>query len=38
VRPRDHVLFHVYLVRDGRIAEIRRYDDRPSAAEAAGVV
>lgn len=30
-------LYHVYLVTDGRISEIRRYDDRRSAAEAAGV-
>ena len=30
-------IFHVYMVRDDRITEIRRYDDRPSAAEAAGL-
>ena len=36
-RPGDHRLFHTYLVRDGKIAEIRRYDDRPSAAEAVGI-
>jgi ketosteroid isomerase-like protein len=35
--PDDRHLFHVYLVRDGRIVEIRRYDDRESAAAAAGV-
>jgi ketosteroid isomerase-like protein len=35
--PDDRNLFHVYLVRDGRIVEIQRYDDRDSAAEAAGV-
>ncbi len=37
-RPGDgRLLYHVYLTRDERIAEIRRYDDRASAAEAAGV-
>ncbi|HXQ19490.1 MAG TPA: nuclear transport factor 2 family protein [Acidimicrobiales bacterium] len=36
-RQGDRTRFHVYLVRDGLIAEIRRYDDRESAAEAAGV-
>lgn len=36
-RPDDRELFHKYLVRDGLIAEIQRYDDRPSAAHAAGV-
>ena len=35
--PDDRNLFHVYLVRDGRIAEIQRYDDRKSAAVAAGI-
>lgn len=35
--PDDRNIFHVYLVRDGQIAEIRRYDDRPSAAVAAGI-
>ena len=35
--PDDRNLFHVYLVRDGRIIEIQRYDDRDSAAEAAGI-
>ncbi len=33
----DRELFHVYLVRDGRIAEIEPYDDRAAAARAAGV-
>lgn len=36
-RPDDRTLFHVYLLRDDLIAEIRRYDDRASAAAAAGV-
>ena len=36
-RELDRSLYQVYLVRDGRIVEIRRYDDRDSAAEAAGV-
>jgi ketosteroid isomerase-like protein len=36
-RPGGRRLFHTYLVRDGKIAEIRRYDDRPSAAEAVGI-
>jgi ketosteroid isomerase-like protein len=36
--PDDRNLFHVYLVRDGRIVEIQRYDDRDSAAEAAGIL
>lgn len=35
-RPGDRRLYHTYLVRDGRISEIRRYDDRASAAEAVG--
>jgi len=35
-RP-DRSLFHVYVVRDGLISEIRPYDDRASAAEAAGL-
>ena len=26
--------FHVYMVRDGRVSEIRRYDDRASALAA----
>lgn len=30
-------LFHVYVVRDGLISEIRRFDDRESAARAAGL-
>ena len=30
-------LFHVYLVRDGRIVEIQRYDDRPTGASAVGL-
>jgi ketosteroid isomerase-like protein len=29
--------WHVYMIRDGLINEIRRYDDRGSAAEAAGI-
>ncbi len=37
VHPGDRRLFHVYLVRDGQIVEIRRYDDAASAREAAGV-
>ena len=36
-RGRRSSLFHVYLVRDGKIAEIRPFDDRPPAAAAAGV-
>jgi ketosteroid isomerase-like protein len=36
--PDDRKLFHAYLVRGGRIVEIQRYDDRDSAAEAAGIV
>jgi ketosteroid isomerase-like protein len=36
-RAWDRSLYHVYLVRDGRICEIQRYDDRASAAGAAGV-
>ena len=31
------ILFHVYIVRDCQICQIRRYDDRDSAARAAGV-
>jgi ketosteroid isomerase-like protein len=30
-------LFQVFLLRDGRVAEIRGYDDRRSAAQAAGL-
>jgi ketosteroid isomerase-like protein len=37
-RSADTSLFHVYIVRDGQICEIRRYDDRDSAAEAAGLL
>jgi len=33
----DRVIYQVYLLRDGLIAEIRRYDDRPNAARAAGL-
>jgi ketosteroid isomerase-like protein len=33
----DNELFHVYMVRNGRIYQIRRYDDRDSAAKAAGI-
>lgn len=36
-RAADTQLFQVYIVRKGRISEIRRYDDRDSAALAAGV-
>lgn len=36
-RRRDPPLFHVYLVRGGLISEIRPYDDRAPAAEAAGL-
>jgi ketosteroid isomerase-like protein len=36
-RPGGRALFRVHLVRDGRITEIQRYDDRVSAAEVAGV-
>ncbi len=31
-------LFHVYMVKDNRIFQIRRFDDRISAAKAAGLV
>ena len=33
----DRNVFHVYRVRDGLITRIDRFDDRDSAAEAAGV-
>jgi ketosteroid isomerase-like protein len=36
-RPGDPGLWHVYLLRDAKIAEIRRYDDRANAANAAGL-
>ncbi|MHB1584199.1 MAG: nuclear transport factor 2 family protein [Acidimicrobiales bacterium] len=36
-RPEAVRLFHVFVVRGGLVAEIRRYDDRASAAGAAGV-
>ena len=36
-RSADTNLLHVYIVRDGQICEIRRYDDGISAAEAAGL-
>ena len=36
-RPEDRELFHTYLVADGKIQEIRRFDDRSWAAEVAGV-
>lgn len=36
--PRERTLFHFYLVRDDHIVEIRPFDDRDSAARAAGVV
>lgn len=35
-RSRGTDLVHVFLVRDRRVTEIRRYDDIPSAAEAIG--
>jgi ketosteroid isomerase-like protein len=35
--PDDRRLFHVYLLRGGRIVQIQRYDERAAAAEAAGV-
>jgi ketosteroid isomerase-like protein len=35
--PSKRTLFHVYLVRDGHIVEIQPYDDRESAASAAGI-
>jgi ketosteroid isomerase-like protein len=37
-RPGDRSLYHVYLGSDDHIDEIRRYDDRASAADAAGIV
>jgi hypothetical protein len=36
-RPGDRFIYHAYMIRHGRIDEIRRYDDRRSAALAAGV-
>jgi ketosteroid isomerase-like protein len=33
----DPTMYHVYLLRGDRIAEIRRYDDRPHAARAVGL-
>lgn len=33
----DRRLYHVYLTESGRIVEIRRYDDRRSAAAAVGL-
>ncbi|HWE71483.1 MAG TPA: nuclear transport factor 2 family protein [Acidimicrobiales bacterium] len=36
-RSDDRALFHVYRIRDGLISRIERYDDRDSAAQAAGV-
>ncbi|TAN27492.1 MAG: nuclear transport factor 2 family protein [Actinomycetota bacterium] len=36
-RAGDTELFHVYMVRDGKIYQIRRYDDRDSAAAAVGI-
>ena len=35
-QPVEGILYHVYLVSAGRIVEIRRFDDRASALEAAG--
>lgn len=37
-REDETSLFHVYLVVDDQIVAIHRYDDRPSAADAAGIV
>lgn len=34
-RRRGQRIFHVYQLKDGRICEIRRFDDRRSAREAA---
>ena len=36
-RSDERVLYHLYLVRDGRIVEIQPYDDRTSAEVAAGI-
>jgi ketosteroid isomerase-like protein len=36
-RPAERTLFHVYLVRDGRVVQIRPCDDRDVAADLAGV-
>jgi len=36
-RGRPGPLYHVYLVREGKIAEIRPFDDRARAAVSAGV-
>ena len=36
-RSDDRALFHVYRLQEGLITRIERYDDRDSAAEAAGV-
>ena len=36
-RSQERMLFHVYVVRDNEIIEIQRFDDRDSAARAAGV-
>ena len=33
----ERMLFHVYVVRDNEIIEIERFDERDSAAHAAGV-
>jgi len=35
-RPRRESFYHLYFVREGRIVEIRRYDDRDSAIAALG--
>ncbi|MHB8439698.1 MAG: nuclear transport factor 2 family protein [Acidimicrobiales bacterium] len=35
-RADDTLLYHVYLVRDGLIYEVKRFDDRYSAAQAVG--
>jgi ketosteroid isomerase-like protein len=37
VHQDDRRLYHVYLTEGGRIVEIQRYDDRRSAAAAAGL-
>lgn len=34
----DRKLYHVYLIRDNKIVEIQRFDDRPSASVAAGII
>lgn len=36
-RSPERLLYHVYLVKEDRIVEIQSYEDRESAAEAAGM-